>query len=178
MSVITNQVSFERSIKELPTDIQNIIYYNVLSINKLKSCHAIKKKIKCLNFAIKFNLRIKLIKSDCILINSLTNNPNQWSWYQSRGFTSDIKIMNVLMRNRFKNATILNIKVKTDHDGYDCDGPKSNLITLYVLYENNGKYIDEFYWENYWTSSCLKNEFEFIEKIKITDDQFNFSKFK
>lgn len=176
MSVITDQLSFEKSIKELPIDIQNIIYYNVLSINKLKTCQAIKKKIKCLNFAIKFNLRIKLIKSDVILINSLP-----WSWghrCQSRGFTSDIKIMNVLMRNRFKNATILNIKVKTDHDGYDCDGPKSNLITLYVLYENNGKYIDEFYWENYWTSSCLKSEFEFIEKIKITDDQYNFSKFK
>jgi hypothetical protein len=82
------------------------------------------------------------------------------------------------MRNRFKKATILNIKVRTDHDGYDCDGPKSNLLTLYVLYENNGIYIDEFYWENYWTNSCLKNEFEFIQKIKITDEQFNFSKLK
>ena len=85
--------------------------------------------------------------------------------------------MNVLMRNRFKKATILNIKIRKDHDGYDCDGPKSHLLTLYVLYENNGIYIDEFYWENYWTSSCLKNEFEFIKKIKITDDNFDFSNF-
>ena len=32
-------------------------------------------------------------------------------------------------------------------DDYGYDGPKINLIALYVLYKNNGIHIDEFYWD-------------------------------
>ena len=180
MTIISDQVKFEESIKRLPNEIQNKIYYDVLSINKLKLCELIKNRIKYINFAIKFKLRIKLNKVDYFLIKSLSkNNSLQIITHNNKlGSTKDIKIANVLIRNRFKNANILDIKIKVDHDGYDKYGPKSDLVDLFVHYEKKNEiYVDEFYWENYWTKSCLKQEFQFLKKNKINNKNFNFKNF-
>jgi len=45
---------------------------------------------------------------------------------------------------------IINIRQKLDHDGYDRDGPKSNLYDLSIIFEKNGHQSILVYHREYW----------------------------
>jgi hypothetical protein len=69
---------------------------------------------------------------------------------------------------------IINYVEKLDHDGYDDQGPKSNLWDLYVLYTNsvNGEYVIEYvnwyHWENCFLKDT-KKEYQLYETFNMNN---------
>jgi hypothetical protein len=69
---------------------------------------------------------------------------------------------------------IINYVEKLSHDGYDKDGPESDLWDLYILYTHNDTgeyvidYVDWYHFEN-WFSKDTKKEYTFCEKFNMND---------
>jgi hypothetical protein len=57
---------------------------------------------------------------------------------------------------------IIDYKEKLDHDGYDKDGPESDLWDLFIMYtskvsgEDVLDFVDWYHWENWFTKDTVK----------------------
>ena len=74
------------------------------------------------------------------------------------------------------NRTLIEYIEHLNHDGYDCDGPESNLWDLNIIYEiNNEKYCDNWHWEEWYTPNESKGylENQEIKAFKIIDNNNN-----
>lgn len=58
---------------------------------------------------------------------------------------------------KFKRKEVLTVYELLQHDGYDEDGPKSNLYDLWILVKSNNTYIYYFFhWENWFSPNQEK----------------------
>lgn len=61
-----------------------------------------------------------------------------------------------------ENVYIIDCKEILDHDGYDSQGPESNLWDLFVLYtskvsgEDVIDFVDYYHWENWFVKDTIK----------------------
>lgn len=64
---------------------------------------------------------------------------------------------------------IISMFEEEDHDGYDSDGPLSNLYDLYIIHnKNNIITVDWYHWEDWFTSGPKG----YIETLKYYDDDY------
>ena len=68
---------------------------------------------------------------------------------------------------------ILHEKILINHDGFDKDGPESNLYNYYIIIERNNEILYEIFYREDWYDNC-KWYYECFSKIpftkKITED--------
>ena len=86
--------------------------------------------------------------------------------YWDSGYTSKC---DELIKESFKNAELMLIDEKLSHDGFDIEGPKSDLWDLWILEKTSDDYLlHNFHWENWFCKGDkdLKYEFEFNEVMK------------
>tara|TARA_B100001093_G_C26231499_1_gene760393 strand:- start:197 stop:502 length:306 start_codon:yes stop_codon:yes gene_type:complete len=73
--------------------------------------------------------------------------------------------LNIIKAN-YLNENIVNIELDLDHDGYDRDGPQSNLWDLKIYYiKDNINYLDVWHREDWFTDD--DDNYELFEKIII-----------
>ena len=66
----------------------------------------------------------------------------------------------------YDNNNIVRIQEKLRHDGYDSEGPKSDIYDQYILYKCNGnKYVAHWIRED-WFSNTLDDKLYFLCKIQ------------
>jgi hypothetical protein len=61
------------------------------------------------------------------------------------------------------NVIVKDIYFFTDHDGYDRDGPKSNLYYCNVFIEENGKIFHKLYYHEYWFTRKEDNKWLYLQ---------------
>jgi len=84
-----------------------------------------------------------------------------------------------LIKKSFKNAEIMLIDEKLSHDGFDREGPKSDLWDLWILEKTSDDYLIHYYhWEN-WFHKGDKDQpyrFEFtnsLSELIVNEDMIN-----
>lgn len=73
----------------------------------------------------------------------------------------------LILSSYYKNYKVINVKEKIYHDGYDEDGPESDLYDLYVRYYERNQ-LKEDYWhaEEWFTLNCNSN-YELLDTKNI-----------
>jgi hypothetical protein len=85
--------------------------------------------------------------------------------YWDSGYTSK---GNDLIKESFNNAELMLIDEKLSHDGYDRDGPKSDIWDLWILEKTSDDYLlHNFHWENWFCKDdkYLKYELELTNSL-------------
>ena len=96
--------------------------------------------------------------------------------YWDSGYTSKC---DELIKESFKNAELMLIEEKLSHDGFDIEGPKSDLWDLWILEKTSDDYLlHNFHWENWFCKGDkdLKYEFEFtncLSEVIVNEDMKN-----
>ena len=96
--------------------------------------------------------------------------------YWDSGYTSKC---DDLIKESFKNAELMIIDEKLSHDGFDIDGPKSDLWDLWILEKTSDDYLlHNFHWENWFCKGDkdLKYEFEFtncLSEVIVNENMKN-----
>ena len=81
-----------------------------------------------------------------------------------------------VIANNYLIDNIKEIKINISHDGYDCDGPQSNLYDLFILHEkNNKRYLSEWHREQ-WFRGSDEDYIYSHEKTEMVVDNFNLKK--
>ena len=64
-----------------------------------------------------------------------------------------------------------------EHDGFDKDGPKSNIWTLFLILKEDDKFILYEYYRDYYFYHQSKDnsEYELIKKEVLTKKSFNYN---
>lgn len=76
----------------------------------------------------------------------------------------------IIIKQDFNDKNIVKNIEKLHHDGYDKYGPESNLWDLYIITEENNKYIMYFYhWEDWYDSDVSDLTYQFYSKEEIYD---------
>ena len=66
------------------------------------------------------------------------------------------------------NKNILLYDYYLSHDGYDVDGPESDLYDIFMITVENNKYVYyEFHFENWYSS--IKEEIELVESFELNN---------
>ncbi len=60
----------------------------------------------------------------------------------------------------YRNLEILDVKESLSHDGYDMEGPKSNIWDLYITFKNNknNKITDNWHYEQWF---CINDQTQY-----------------
>ena len=74
-------------------------------------------------------------------------------------------------KNANKNASIIYVKEKLSHDGYDSHGPESDLWDLTFIIELNNDYLFYYYhWEDWFNCEDQENKYEIYQpSIKLSE---------
>lgn len=79
-----------------------------------------------------------------------------------------------LLEDQFKDSDVVDIFETKTHDGYDCDGPESNLWDLHIITLENQKYVYyHFHWEDWFCSNNTTYKLEYKSSI---DDMYSATK--
>ena len=77
------------------------------------------------------------------------------------------KIAKELLETKFKDARIVDMFETLDHDGYDCDGPESNLWDLHmIVLEETGYIYYRFHCEDWFHSRTIAYELEYKATVE------------
>ena len=85
--------------------------------------------------------------------NNKSNKYNKYNWIFNE---NDNGIYQNIISKYFNGRDLKNdydklfFKLYTDHDGYDRDGPQSNLYDLVISYKSNGELIKDIWHREYW----------------------------
>lgn len=73
-----------------------------------------------------------------------------------------------LIDNSFNDNTIIEYDETIDHDGYDEDGPESNLWDLYIITEENNQLFYYYYhWEDWFNGQ--RKEYKLHYRVALDD---------
>ena len=88
---------------------------------------------------------------------------------------SDYKYYNDSITNHdvietdFNSKEVMLIKEDLSHDGFDKDGPKSNLYDLWILEKTYDDYILYLYHYENWFHSKDNNQYKLVDNYKLSE---------
>ena len=131
----------DKYINTLPNELQYYIYFYTLLMTENPIRNMMNNHINKCMYIRKFNLDVKINKCDIYLCNK-----DDYTYFDH----DDKHTLDVLTSDKYNNIKIIHIERELDHDGYDIDGPESNLHDLYVYYKKGYNMYCDIYHREYW----------------------------
>ena len=138
---IVKSYYLDKYIDNLPKEIQHHIYFYSLLLNENPIRKIMNNHINKCMYIKRFNLDVTINKCDIYLCCR-----NYLSYFDYE----DTHRLNVLTSSEYNNTTIMHIKHKLEHDGYDQYGPESNIHYLWVYYKKGYDMFCDRYSREYW----------------------------
>jgi hypothetical protein len=73
-----------------------------------------------------------------------------------------------IIESDFNDHEIMLVKEELSHDGFDKDGPKSNLYDLWILEKTYDDYIIHLYHYENWFNSKYNNQYKLVDSYKLS----------
>ena len=74
------------------------------------------------------------------------------------------------MEIKYSDKKLIYTLEELSHDGYDMDGPESNLFDLYIIYHKNNKYYMDAWHREDWFVEVTPEPYELYERFEVTKE--------